>query len=150
MERFTASTIWPLVAACIICWMLVTLIRSFVSPLRRVPGPLLARYTRLWLFKETYRGTFPKTNVELHKKYGSIFFLTFCCSSNSLPGPIVRIAPNEYSIDDPAAVKLIYGSGKGFVKVNLYPKTINQDGGRCMLTSLLPAVSVVPGERKSI
>lgn len=33
-------------------------------------------------------------------------------------GPIVRIAPNEYSIDDPAAAKAIYGSGRGFVKVS--------------------------------
>jgi len=29
----------------------------------------------------------------------------------------VRIAPNEYSIDDPEAAKIIYGSGKGFRKV---------------------------------
>ncbi|UPK97402.1 hypothetical protein LCI18_008337 [Fusarium solani-melongenae] len=109
MERLTASTIWPFVIVYVLCWVLVTLIRPFVSPLRRVPGPFLARYTRLWLFKETYRGTFPKTNVELHKKHG----------------PIVRIAPNECSIDDPAAVKLIYGSGKGFVKSPWYQASGN-------------------------
>ncbi|KEZ42273.1 hypothetical protein SAPIO_CDS6132 [Scedosporium apiospermum] len=34
--------------------------------------------------------------------------------------PIVRIAPNEYSIDDPAAAKVIYGSGRGFVKSPWY------------------------------
>ena len=33
------------------------------------------------------------------------------------PGAIVRIAPNEYSIDDPDAVKVIYGHGTNFVKV---------------------------------
>ncbi len=33
-------------------------------------------------------------------------------------GPIVRIPPIEYSIDDPAAVKAIYVSGSGFVKVS--------------------------------
>lgn len=32
-------------------------------------------------------------------------------------GPIVRLSPNEYSIDDPAAVKVIYGTGSGFIKV---------------------------------
>ncbi|KAF4333077.1 cytochrome P450 monooxygenase oxidoreductase [Fusarium beomiforme] len=35
-------------------------------------------------------------------------------------GPIVRIAPNEYSIDDPAAAKIIYGSGRGFIKSPWY------------------------------
>jgi len=29
----------------------------------------------------------------------------------------VRIAPNEYSIDDPEAVKIIYGLGSQFIKV---------------------------------
>lgn len=32
-------------------------------------------------------------------------------------GPIVRIAPNEYSIDDPEAIRHIYGHGTNFVKV---------------------------------
>lgn len=31
-------------------------------------------------------------------------------------GPIVRIAPNEYSIDDPEAIKIIYGHGTAFTK----------------------------------
>lgn len=33
------------------------------------------------------------------------------------PGPVVRIAPNEYTIDDPDAIKIIYGHGTNFVKV---------------------------------
>ena len=36
---------------------------------------------------------------------------------NYFEGHIVRIAPNEYSIDDLDAVRTIYGSGKGFIKV---------------------------------
>lgn len=35
-------------------------------------------------------------------------------------GPIVRIAPYEYSIDDPEATKEIYGLGGNFVKVCLF------------------------------
>lgn len=31
-------------------------------------------------------------------------------------GSVVRIAPNEYSIDDPDAVKIIYGHGTAFTK----------------------------------
>ena len=33
-------------------------------------------------------------------------------------GPIVRIAPNEYSIDDPRSAKVIYRSGNQLMKVN--------------------------------
>ena len=36
-------------------------------------------------------------------------------------GPIVRLAPNEYSIHDPAAVKEIYGLGSSTIKV-LFPQ----------------------------
>lgn len=39
--------------------------------------------------------------------------------SDGVAGPVVRIAPNEYSIDDPAAAKIIYGSGRAFVKVSI-------------------------------
>jgi hypothetical protein len=35
-------------------------------------------------------------------------------------GKIIRIAPNEYSIDDPAAVKIIYGHSTQFVKSDWY------------------------------
>ncbi|KPM34793.1 hypothetical protein AK830_g11789 [Neonectria ditissima] len=35
-------------------------------------------------------------------------------------GPIVRIAPNEYSIDDPSAVQVIYGSRGRFTKSSWY------------------------------
>lgn len=35
----------------------------------------------------------------------------------TIPGPIVRIAPNEYSFEDLQAVKTIYGHGTKFAKV---------------------------------
>ncbi len=39
--------------------------------------------------------------MDLHRKYGAI----------------VRIAPEEYSVNDGEAVRVIYGLGNGFVKV---------------------------------
>jgi hypothetical protein len=81
-----------------VLYFIVDFIRD---PLRDIPGPVLARFTRLWYFIEIYKGSFEVTNVELHKKYG----------------PIVRIAPREYSIDDVEAAKTIYGHGNAFVKV---------------------------------
>jgi hypothetical protein len=71
--------------------------------LRDIPSPFLARFTRLWYFFEVYKGSFEITNLKLHQNYG----------------PIVRIAPNEYSVDDVEAAKSIYGVGNGFVEVNI-------------------------------
>lgn len=51
-------------------WFILTLVNVLRSPLRRVPGPFLARFTRLWLLKQVYFGTYPKTSIELHRKYG--------------------------------------------------------------------------------
>ena len=78
-----------------------TVLRATLDPLRHVPGPLITRFTRLWYVWHVYRGRVHYTNIDLHKKYG----------------PIVRLAPRFYSIDDVEAAKAIYGSGTRFVKV---------------------------------
>ena len=44
---------------------------AFFSPAARIPGPFLARFTRLWELKALNRGDFEKKNVELHEKYGT-------------------------------------------------------------------------------
>ena len=46
------------------------LYRALATPLRGVQGPLFARFSRLWLLREVYHGTFMRTNVKLHEKYG--------------------------------------------------------------------------------
>lgn len=89
------------------------------DPLRDIPGPLLARFTRFWYFIEIYKGSFEVTNVELHKKYG----------------PIVRIAPGEYSIDDVDAAKTIYGHGNAFVKAPWYWAWMPPDPSKASLFS---------------
>ncbi|KAF4539441.1 Cytochrome p450 pisatin [Lasiodiplodia theobromae] len=81
-------------------WLANKFLQAIRSPLRSVPGHFLARFTRLWYFKEVWTGTFPWTNIDLHQKHG----------------PVVRIAPNEYSIDDPEAMKILYGHGTAFIK----------------------------------
>ena len=57
---------------CAALFLLFILLRPIFDPLRRIPGPFLARHTRLWLFKEVWFGTFPSTNVKLHKRYGTM------------------------------------------------------------------------------
>ncbi|KAF2159886.1 hypothetical protein M409DRAFT_60477 [Zasmidium cellare ATCC 36951] len=67
------------------------------SPLRSVPGPFLARFSRLWYFLSTYGGRFQHIEAALHAKHGKI----------------VRLAPNLYSISDPSAIATIYKRRQG-------------------------------------
>ena len=41
------------------------------DPLRVVPGPFLARFSRLWYLIDTYRGRSHETIERLHNKYGT-------------------------------------------------------------------------------
>ena len=99
----------PLMAfvAAISLFVIYHALQYVLDPLRDIPGPLLARFTRFWYLLEIYRGHYERTNIEFHKKYG----------------PIVRIAPGEYSIDDVQATREIYGYGKKFVKVSTTSKS---------------------------
>ncbi|KFY13167.1 hypothetical protein V492_03442 [Pseudogymnoascus sp. VKM F-4246] len=94
------------VATCtiLIVGILPRVVRALLSPVRHIPGPFLARFTRLWYFCQVARGNFEQVNIQLHRKYG----------------PIVRIAPNEYSFSDLDVVKTIYGHGTNFIKAPWY------------------------------
>jgi hypothetical protein len=46
------------------------LAHATVSPLRNLPGPFWARYTRFWYLRQVIQGDFEKKNIELHAKYG--------------------------------------------------------------------------------
>ncbi|OQE74581.1 hypothetical protein PENNAL_c0079G06477, partial [Penicillium nalgiovense] len=73
------------------------------SPNRSVPGPWLARYTRLWYFYRVYSGNFHHENIQLHNHYHS---------------RVVRVAPNMYSISQPD--KAVYGIGVNVRKSDWY------------------------------
>ncbi|KAF2109828.1 cytochrome P450 [Lophiotrema nucula] len=75
-----------------------------LDPLRGIPGPLLARWTSLWMVYHSRKGDMHLVMIALHEKYGSI----------------VRTGPNEVSISDPLAVKTIYGAGSKFRKSEWY------------------------------
>ncbi|KAK3669749.1 hypothetical protein LTR78_010377 [Recurvomyces mirabilis] len=80
---------------------LLVLLNSALSP---HPGPFWARWSKAWYFIRVWRGSFERENVALHQQYG----------------PVVRIAPDWYSIDDPSVVKKIYGLGTKFTKTAWY------------------------------
>jgi hypothetical protein len=77
----------------------------FFSPLRNIPGPFSARFSRLYYFAHVYGGRWEHLNIKLHRQYKA---------------PIVRVAPNWYSVSDPSALKTIYGPGSKFTKSAWY------------------------------
>ncbi|OCT49467.1 Isotrichodermin C-15 hydroxylase [Cladophialophora carrionii] len=64
----------------------------YFHPLRHLPGPLVARATRLPMVVNKFRGN-ATWHSKLHEKYGDV----------------VRLAPNEVSFINPQAWKDIYG-----------------------------------------
>ncbi|EXJ56724.1 benzoate 4-monooxygenase [Cladophialophora yegresii CBS 114405] len=90
--------------------LLLVPILYFVLPylrnwsLLKVPGPLPAALTNLWLMYQARRGRRYKAVDALHKKYGKV----------------VRIQPNHVSIADDSAINAIYGHGNGFLKSDYY------------------------------
>ncbi|KAI2617740.1 cytochrome P450 [Hypoxylon sp. NC1633] len=83
---------------------LYKLVRSCISPLWHIPGPLIARLTPIWLWYISWAGVECTVIEALHKKYG----------------PVVLIAPNEVDLSDGAAVPAIYVKSGGFLKSPVY------------------------------
>lgn len=84
----------------------------FFDPLRSIPGPYVARWTRLWYVIRVWKGQFHHDNIALHEKYGRI----------------VRVAPGWYSID--VADATAYGIGIAFTKSNSYRGSAHLDPNR--------------------
>ncbi|KAI0506313.1 cytochrome P450 [Xylaria bambusicola] len=68
--------------------------RLFFSPLRKFPGPKLAAVSGLWNAIEAGLGRASRTHKALHEKYTS---------------DIIRIGPNELSINSVDAIEKLYG-----------------------------------------
>lgn len=84
--------------------LLLRLGRAAFSSQKDIPGPFWTRFTSLWYFNRVRHGRFEHENIRLHQQYG----------------PIVRIAPNQYSISDVSAIKTVYGTGSKFAKSAWY------------------------------
>ncbi|OJJ06598.1 hypothetical protein ASPVEDRAFT_45955 [Aspergillus versicolor CBS 583.65] len=94
----------PIVGVIGLYWILWIIYARTLHPYAKYPGPFLASISRSWIVMEVIRGQSHKTQAELHKKHG----------------PVIRIAPNEVAISDPASVKEIYGINSGFSKTDFY------------------------------
>ncbi|CAI7653533.1 unnamed protein product [Penicillium discolor] len=111
----------PVVILALVAFLIHHVYRLAHDPLRRVPGPWLARFTRLWELHQIRGGHFEQVNVELHQRYG----------------PIVRLAPNRYSICSSAALKTIYGHDSKFTKDRWYRAYGHPDDSQADMFSVM-------------
>ncbi|KAJ6008900.1 hypothetical protein N7522_003916 [Penicillium canescens] len=114
---------WLLAAAIVTIFSLVVITKALLHPLRDVPGPFWARFTRLWYLRAVSMGDFEMKNIDLHRSYGSI----------------IRIAPGQYSLNDPEAIRTIYSHSSNFVKAPWYLASSNPNSeSRDLFTDLDP------------
>lgn len=56
------------------CWPLFStaraLIKAYKPPLSDIPGPWIAKFTKLWLLRAINTRSWEKINVSLHRQYG--------------------------------------------------------------------------------
>ncbi|PVI00852.1 cytochrome P450 [Periconia macrospinosa] len=82
----------------------ISIYARFFDPLRDIPGPFLARWSRLWLIYHSRKGDMHTTMINLHQKHGKL----------------VRTGPNEVSTADPESINPIYGARTRFRKSPWY------------------------------
>lgn len=72
------------------------------SPLKKIPGPFLAKFSNFWRFLNHYGQTHIETQRKLHEQHGDI----------------VRLGPNTVSVADASLIKTIYNTRGTFLKVS--------------------------------
>ncbi|GAA5875305.1 hypothetical protein JCM3774_005774 [Rhodotorula dairenensis] len=107
LEPVLSSEYLPLIAATPLILVFLYIAIPFLTThasLRKYNGPVAAKFTRLWLALQTRRGNRYEKVHEQHAKYGKF----------------VRIGPKEISINDPAALPVVYAHGNGSIKHDFY------------------------------
>ena len=89
----------------LVAFLLLDYLRTAFKPgLRALPGPVFARFSKLYRVVNIARGDCPDFYLRLHQKYG----------------PIVRTGPSTVSLADPDAVPVIYGINHNYLKTAFY------------------------------
>lgn len=89
---------WAVLALIVIQFALVVS-KALLSPTRHIPGPFLARFTRLWYFNVFSKGDFEQQIRKLHQRYAK--------KGDGYYAPVVRVGPNLYTLKAPD--KQVYG-----------------------------------------
>lgn len=82
--------------------------RTFLSPLKRFPGPFLAKISSLYFSIQSRRGDSHRKLLTLHQKYGDF----------------VRVGSSDLSTVHPKATSAIYGRGSKCTKADWYDLTL--------------------------
>ncbi|KAK7710787.1 hypothetical protein SLS64_005692 [Diaporthe eres] len=94
-KRLAASTLvnsWPaLIVAGLVLLVTVIIYRRHFSPLKDIPGPFWASFSRLWHIRITLDGNQNEQLTQAHEKYGHF----------------VRLANNEVSVSHPDAIRRV-------------------------------------------
>jgi hypothetical protein len=91
----------------------------YFTGISHIPGPFIASVSNFWKIRAAWQEAMPQQNIALHKKHG----------------PLVRIGPNMISVDDPAALSVIYGFKPMYLKV--LPFALKWEVHRKLLTKSL-------------
>lgn len=103
LERLTSYSIFlTLPASLLIAAVGLVIYRLTVHPLAHFPGPFEAKIWGSWRNRRYWRGQWHEDILELHRLYG----------------PAVRIAPNELSLVDAGALRLLYNHGTRSLKTD--------------------------------
>ena len=78
--------------------------RLWNDPLAQYPGPLIAKFSNLWMCYHTWSCDLPERVLELHQQYG----------------PVIRVGPNNLDFDGKAAIQKIYQAGRSMPKSDFY------------------------------
>lgn len=109
-------------AAVVVAIISMVLYKIIYDPLAHIPGPLIARFTPIWLYSLSFRGIEASTIDQLHKKFGAV----------------VRVAPSEVDISDGAAIHQVYVKDGGSMKNPCY-KNFDINGFSTIFSARDPA-----------
>ena len=60
----------PLLGTIVLIGLAFLVVKFAQDPLKDVPGPFWARFTRLWELRASMQGKFEQDNIKLHERYG--------------------------------------------------------------------------------
>ena len=81
MKYPTISASSLLVLLAIVAIVVRALFQAYRTPLRDIPGPWMAKFTRLWLLRAYASRSFQKTSLDLHRKLGLIVSTSLLATS---------------------------------------------------------------------
>ena len=93
---FSRIYLWVIIGS--ISYLIYT---RYLTGISHIPGPFIASVSNFWKIRAAWQEAMPQQNIALHKKHG----------------PLVRIGSNMISVDDPAALPIIYGFKPIYLKV---------------------------------